>query len=102
MNAPDNRREGATVNLALAINQLDAAASQQVKATLRALQLEGVSRVVIDLGTVGFIDSSGVGALLTLCKWLPPGAVVQLTRVQAEVRAVLELLRLHRVFEITT
>lgn len=101
MNTPNYRRDGATVNLTLAINQLDAAASQQVKTTLRALPVEGINRVVIDLGTVSFIDSSGVGALLTLCKWLPPGAVVQLTKVQAEVRAVLELLRLHRVFEIT-
>jgi anti-sigma B factor antagonist len=101
MNAATYRREGATVNLTLAINQLDAPASQQVKEKLRSLPLDGITRVVIELGTVEFIDSSGVGALLTLCKWLPPGAVVQLTGVQPEVRAVLELLRLHRVFEIS-
>jgi anti-sigma B factor antagonist len=101
MNAPDYRREGATVNLTLAINQFDAPAAQHVKEKLRSLPLDGVNRVVIDLDTVEFIDSSGVGALLMLCKRLPPGAVVQLTKVQAEVRAVLELLRLHRVFEIT-
>jgi anti-sigma B factor antagonist len=100
MNASDYRRDGATVNLTLIINELDAAASQRLKQQLRNLPLEGINRVVIDLGAVGFIDSSGVGALLALCKWLPPGAVVQLIKVQAEVRAVLELLRLHRVFEI--
>lgn len=101
MNAPAYRREGATVNLTFSINQLDAAAAKQVKEHLRTLSLTDINRVVIDLHTVEFIDSSGVGALLTLCKWLPPGAVVQLTNAQAEVRAVLELLRLHRVFEIT-
>jgi anti-sigma B factor antagonist len=92
MNAPDYRREGATVNLTLTINQLDAANAQSLKQHLRRIPLVGIERVAIDLGTVTFIDSSGVGALLTLCKWLPPGAVVQLNRVHAEV---------HRVFEIT-
>lgn len=100
MNAPDYRREGVTVNLSLEINLLDAAAAKQVKARLLSVPLDGVTRVVIDLGPVEFIDSSGIGALLSLCRRLPAGAVVQLTRVQAEVRAVLELLRLHRVFEI--
>ena len=100
MNAPDYRREGATVNLTFTISQLDASASQQLKQNLRALPFDGVMRVVIDLGSVEFIDSSGVGVLLTLYKWLTPGAIVQLAKVQPEVRAVLELLRLHRVFEI--
>ena len=102
MNAPDYRMEGTTVNLTLTNNQLDAAAAQSLKQNLRSIPLVGVERVVIDLGTVTFIDSSGVGALLALCKWLPPGGTVQLNRVQAEVRAVLELLRLHRVFEIAS
>ena len=101
MNATDYRREGATVNLTLAINQLDAPAAKQVKEKLLGLPVDGVTRVVIDLGTVSFIDSSGVGALLSLCKRLPAGAVVQLAKVQPEVRAVFEILRLHRVFEIT-
>lgn len=101
MNAPNYRREGATVNFAVTVNLLDAPAARQVKEKLLGLPLDGVSRVVIDLGTVEFIDSSGVGALLALCKRLPAGAAVQLTHVQAEVRAVLELLRLHRVFEIS-
>jgi len=101
MNAPDNRREGATVNLTVDLNELDAASAKPVKEKFLRLPLDGANRVVLDLGTVKFIDSSGVGALLALCKRMPAGGVVQLTKVQAEVRAVLELLRLHRVFEIT-
>ena len=101
MNAPDNRREGATVNLTIDVNQLDAVAAKQVKEKFLGLSLDGTTRVVLDLGAVEFIDSSGVGVLLALCKRMPAGAVIQLTKVQAEVRAVLELLRLHRVFEIT-
>jgi anti-sigma B factor antagonist len=101
MNASDYRREGTTVNLTLAVNQLDAPAAKQVKEKLLGLPVDGVSRVVIDLGAVQFIDSSGVGALLSLCKRVPTGTIVQLTKVQPEVRAVFEILRLHRVFEIT-
>jgi anti-sigma B factor antagonist len=101
MNMPDYRREGAIVNLTLPTNQFDAVAAKQVKERFVSLPLDGVSRVVINLQSVEFIDSSGVGALLSLCRRLPVGSVMQLTHVQAEVRSVLELLRLHRVFEIS-
>ncbi len=102
MNAPDYRREGATVNLTVTINLLDATSAPGLRQQLRNLPLEGVDVVALDLGAVSFIDSSGVGALISLCKRLPHGALVRLTRVQPEVRSVLELMRLHRVFEITT
>ena len=102
MNATDYRREGATVNLAVRTNLLDAAAAKQTKERFAEIPLDaGVQQIVIDLRIVDFVDSSGVGALLALCRRAPQGTLVRLVGVKPEVRTVLELLRLHRVFVIS-
>ena len=63
----------------------------------------GITLVRVNLLAVQFIDSSGVGALLSLYKRMPaPNPSVKLHCVQPSVQAVIELLRLHRVFEIET
>lgn len=57
--------------------------------------------VAVDLSGVGFIDSSGVGGLLFLNNKLPEARrPVRLTGVAPEVLGVLELTRVHRVFDI--
>jgi len=58
-----------------------------------------VERLTIDLRAVSFLDSSGVGALLSVYKKLPPDKPsVKLLNVQPPVQTVVELLRLHRIF----
>jgi anti-sigma B factor antagonist len=96
----NSRREIGTLYLEVALPQLDAAAAKRVKDEFGLLDLAGVARVVVDLKAVQFVDSSGVGTLLNLYKRLPAGSAVRLAGVQPPVQAVLELLRLHRVFEI--
>ena len=55
--------------------------------------------VVVDLSAVEMIDSSGIGALLSVHKRLSDGNQVTLRNVQATVLSVIELLRLHQVFK---
>jgi len=64
--------------------------------------LEGVDgRVSIDCSEIDFIDSSGVGALLHVNNLLPEGRrPVILSGVSPSVLSVLELVRVHRLFEI--
>jgi anti-sigma B factor antagonist len=95
-----SRKEGGTLYLDVLVTQLDAAVAKRMKDEFGQLDLSGVARVVVDLKPVQFVDSSGVGSLLNLYKRLPSGSAVRLAGVQASVQAVLELLRLHRVFEI--
>jgi len=95
-----SRKELGTLYLDVLVTQLDAAVSKRMKDEFGLLDLKEVSRVVVNLNPVEFVDSSGVGTLLNLYKRLPAGAGVRLAGVQASVQAVLELLRLHRVFEI--
>ena len=58
-------------------------------------------RLVIDLGDVHFVDSSGLGALVSAMKTLKllkSDGDVRLANVQPPVVALLEIIRLHRVF----
>ena len=58
-------------------------------------------RMVLDMGRVGFVDSSGVGAIVGLMKAARErGGDLKLTALSPDLRTVLELTRLDRVFEI--
>jgi len=60
-----------------------------------------IEQVVLDLKDVDFIDSSGVGALLALQKKIAPqGNPLTLVNANKQVVEVMELLRLHRVFNL--
>jgi anti-sigma B factor antagonist len=53
------------------------------------------------LSQVTFLDSSGIGALLSLYKLLPTSnPSFKLRCVQPAVQAMIELLRLHRIFDL--
>jgi len=97
----DTQTQAGTLQIVLKIKRLDAASARDFKQECEAGWSPAVTSVSIDLGTVEFVDSSGVGALLSLYKKLPPGqASVKLTRLKPTVQSVIELLRLHRIFEI--
>ncbi|MFT4900740.1 MAG: anti-sigma B factor antagonist [Lentimonas sp.] len=80
------------------VESLDAANAAEVKATLKGLDLQGQSHVVLNLQKVEFIDSSGIGAILSFYKEMEHR--VSLRHPSPTVLSVLELLRLHTIFEI--
>lgn len=81
--------------------RLDAHNSGELKdKILRALQ-DGSRHVVVDLTDVKFIDSSGLGALLSGYKNANQRAgTLVLSGLQPRVLSMFELTRLNRVFEI--
>lgn len=92
--------EGRTV-LTVLEERLDASNSAELRdAILSQLEPEG-RQLVLDLSQVSFIDSSGLGALLSGFKTanLRSGTLV-LAGLQPRVQSMFELTRLHRVFEI--
>ena len=81
--------------------RLDASAAAALRTKLGFSLDPSVKRAVVSMGAVKFIDSIGVGVLLSIYRKFPKdGAEVALRDVQAGVQAVLELLRLHRVFKV--
>lgn len=85
------------------LRRLEASVTRDFKTELEAAWKPGTTSVVVDLMEVEFIDSSGVGTLLGIYKRLQgEHPSVRLLRVQPAVQTVIELLRLHRVFEVQT
>lgn len=93
--------EDSALHITLSLPRLDASASASLKKQL-AFDLDpSVLRAEVDMRDIQFIDSSGIGVLLSIYRKLPDaGADVTLRNVQPGVLAVLELLRLHRIFKV--
>ena len=81
--------------------EIDAGNASLLTDKFNSLLGEGNQRFVIDLGGVGFMDSSGIAAMVQLFKRVRIGhGDVKLANIRPEVSRVLELLRLDRVFEV--
>ena len=100
MNIMTENHEGRTV-VAVKEGRLDAHNSGELKDRILKVLEEGGRNLIVDLGEVQFIDSSGLGALLSGYKnaTLRSSAFV-LANLQPRVKSMFELTRLHRVFEI--
>lgn len=81
--------------------RLDAHNSGELKTQMLNLFEEGKNNVVVDLHDVRFVDSSGLGALVSGFKNASArNGNLKLCGLQAQVKSMFELTRLHRVFEI--
>lgn len=81
--------------------RLDAHNSDELKSELNRLFESGMKDVLIDLKDVRFIDSSGLGVLVSGFKNASARqGSLKLSGLQAQVKSMFELTRLHRVFDI--
>jgi anti-sigma B factor antagonist len=81
--------------------RIDAHNSGELKTYLLQLIESGENRIVVQLANVRFIDSSGLGALLSANKQIAlKSGKFALTNIQKQVMSMFELTRLNRVFEI--
>jgi anti-sigma B factor antagonist len=81
--------------------ELVAANATQVRDEIRAALPPATIQLDLDLSSLTFLDSSGLGTLISLHKTLRSrNGMVRLLQPAPNVRQILELTRLHRVFEI--
>jgi anti-sigma B factor antagonist len=81
--------------------RLDAHNSGELKIEMQKLFEEGNKNILVDLKEVRFIDSSGLGALVSGFKnAISHHGNLKLSTLQPQVKSMFELTRLHRVFEI--
>jgi anti-sigma B factor antagonist len=80
--------------------RIDVANSVAMKNRLIGLIETGKGHLVLDLGSVRFIDSSGLGMLVTLLKRAGMQGGVVVCRLQAPVASTFKLARMDRVFPI--
>jgi len=92
---------GRVVLLVVQEERLDAHNSGELKAQMAKLFEEGRNNLVIDLQGVKFVDSSGLGAMVSGFKNASSrNGSLKLSGLQLQVKSMFELTRLHRVFDI--
>jgi anti-anti-sigma factor len=85
----------AAITVIVPRGDLDMAAADQMKRVLTGLVNEGSVKLLVDLGNVGYIDSSGMGALVATLKHArTAGGDLHLCALQDDVRAIFEMTRL--------
>ncbi len=90
----------AGVIIKLVGDHLDVSNSNTLKTQVEKLLADN-SLVIMDLSSVSFIDSSGLGALLSfLRKMNAKQANFKLTGLSKPVTALFELVRIHKIFSI--
>lgn len=83
------------------LKELAAANSQSFRDQVRSALTEEQKNIEIDLSETMFVDSCGLGALISLHKAVGPrSGQVRLLHPTPPVRQILELTRMHRIFEI--
>ena len=93
--------KGTAVLIEVKEERLDAHNSSELKAEMLALFDDGKNNLVIDLQDVRFVDSSGLGSLVSGFKNASArSGNLKLCGLQPQVKSMFELTRLHRVFEI--
>src|SRR4051812_15352117 len=85
------------------IKELAAGNSEIFRDEVRAVFPSDVRAIEIDLSQTEFVDSSGLGALVSVYKLANPrgsAVAVRLVNPAPPIQQILELTRLHRLFEI--
>lgn len=80
--------------------RLDAAIAIQFKDRMREVTAQASPRVVLDMSRVMFLDSSGLGAVVSVMKALGPNRKLELSGLTANVQKVFHLTRMDSVFTI--
>jgi anti-sigma B factor antagonist len=81
--------------------RLDAASAKDIREKVISLSQQNQVNLVIDMEGVDFIDSSGLGSLVSSLRTVnKQGGDIKISALQDQVRSVFELTRLHRIFGI--
>ncbi|WP_442902577.1 STAS domain-containing protein [Frigidibacter sp. MR17.24] len=94
-------RQGPVLVVRVGEPRIDAAVAIQFKDRMRALIAEapGIERVMLELGAVDFIDSSGLGAIVAVKRALDPAAL-DLAALTPPVERLFQLTRMVEFFRL--
>ncbi len=96
----EQRQNGTLVIVKPLERRLDADSSRDFKEQMAEIIKEGQKHILLDLAEVEFIDSSGLGTLLSLVRQLGEQGNLMLCSIADNVMSLLRLTRLNRVFQI--
>jgi anti-sigma B factor antagonist len=99
MEFPVDKVNGVAVAL-IAVDELDASNAGEFKREIAPV-LQANTKLVFDLSKMRFIDSSGLGAMLSCLRQLSArSGDLKLCNMSNQVRALFEIVRMHRIFDI--
>ena len=91
---------GKVVVVTLPPGKLDAANTPDLKRAMAPV-VDEYTKVILDMSDLAFVDSSGLGAILSFTRKLAEKkGEIRLCCLQKPVQAIMELVRLHRVIDI--
>lgn len=92
--------KGDLVEISIQSTRIDAASAIAFKDKVRAAAEGGPSRVLLNLSKVDFVDSSGLGAIVSAMKLLGADRKMELVGLTPKVEKVFRLTRMDKVFTI--
>ena len=98
----ESQRRGDMIVIRVLDDRIDAAGAIQFKERMRELIAEPSDRIVLDMSNVGFLDSSGLGAVVSVMKVLGQVRRLELSGLTPTVEKVFRLTRMDSVFIIHT
>src|SRR5678815_3731740 len=91
---------GDVAAVAVPVDELDASNASELRRDMAPV-LQANTKVVLDLSRVRFMDSSGLGAMLSCLRQISARkGNLKLCGLSKQVRGAFELVRLHRIFEV--
>jgi len=85
---------------AVPVDELDASNAGEFKRDIAPV-LQANTKLVLDLSRLRFVDSSGLGAMLSCLRQLTAkSGDLKLCGMSKQVRGLFELVRMHRIFDI--
>lgn len=99
MEIPVEKLDGVSVAV-VPVDELDASNAPEFKRDIAPV-LQANTKLVLDLSRLRFVDSSGLGAVLSCLRQLSAKhGDLKLCGMSKQVRAAFELVRMHRIFDI--
>ncbi|CND84866.1 STAS domain-containing protein [Yersinia nurmii] len=84
------------------IRRLDASVSLKFKEDIQAMIAQGTNNILLDFNRVDFIDSSCLGALVSLLKTLNGKGELAICSLNKNIHGMFKLTRMDRIFTIGT
>ena len=93
-------QNGAVTHLKMKQTRLDAAGAIGFKEAVRAIADDGADYILLDMSNVAFMDSSGLGALVSVMKYMGAEKKFEITCLTPVVEKVFKLTRMDEVFRV--
>jgi anti-sigma B factor antagonist len=96
----DHRKENDILFVKLMVDELDARIAPSFRQAMTEFISEGSRTIILNLELVKFIDSTGLGSIVSTLKALDEQGDLVLCGAKGPVQTVLELTRMNKVFQI--